>query len=157
MFISRLSLQRFGKPVRFFSSAPLELLTRDFLQALESRKSWETVKQFYHPDVLQTEFPSEITKVATVRSLPDLELAAEKGSKVIKKERYDIKNIHSVGKTVILEAIWRGTLAIPLGKLKVGDDIIADFAQFYEYAEDPADGKMKIIRQRNYDCFQSFM
>jgi hypothetical protein len=48
-------------------------------------------------------------------------------------------------------------LAIPLGKLAVGDQMVANFAQFYEFEEDSNDNKMKIIRQRNYDCFDPFI
>ena len=156
MLRSRFALRAGYNSSRWLSSKPLEAVTKDFLKSLETRKSWEDVKKYYHPDILQIEYPNAITKVAAIRSLTDLEAAAEKGSKVISKERYEVKNIFSSGNTVILEAIWRGTLAIPLGKLKAGDDIIADFAQFFEYATD-ADGTMKIIKQRNYDCFQPFL
>lgn len=150
-------VRHFSKNIRLFSSTSLELRTKEFLKAIETRKSWDDVKPFYHPDILQIEYPNAIVKVAAVRNMADLETAAEKGSKVIQKERYEVKNLFSSGNTVILEAIWKGTLAIPLGKLKAGDDMIADFAQFYEFALDPLDGQMKIIKQRNYDCFQPFV
>jgi hypothetical protein len=51
---------------------------------------------------------------------------------------------------VIIEAIWTGTLAIPLGNIPIGGQMKAWFAQFYEFK----DGK--IIKQRNYDCFEPF-
>lgn len=50
---------------------------------------------------------------------------------------------------MIIEAIWRGTLAIPLMGKEAGAEMTAFFAQFYQFK----DGK--IIHQRNYDCFES--
>ncbi|WP_158500563.1 nuclear transport factor 2-like protein [Spirosoma radiotolerans] len=51
---------------------------------------------------------------------------------------------------VIVEVIWRGVLAIPIGQIPAGGEMKTTFAQFFDYA----DGK--IIRQRNYDCFDTF-
>lgn len=41
-------------------------------------------------------------------------------------------------------------MAIPFGNKKAGDEMVAYFAQFYEFEGD------KIIKQRNYDCFETF-
>lgn len=105
---------------------------------------------FYHPDIEQIEYPNTLTKNTTIRKLNDLKLAAEKGKQVLQKEEYEILNSYTVGNTVILEALWTGTLAIPLGSIPVGGQMKAHFAQFFEFK----DGK--IIRQRNYDCFEPF-
>jgi hypothetical protein len=52
------------------------------------------------------------------------------------------------GDTVALEVLWAGTLAVPLGSLPAGSELRARFAVFLEFQKDG-----KIIRQRNYDCF----
>ncbi|MCB0631806.1 MAG: hypothetical protein R2824_20670 [Saprospiraceae bacterium] len=39
---------------------------------------------------------------------------------------------------------------LPVGNLSAGEDMVAYFAQFFEFK----DGK--IYRQRNYDCFEPF-
>ncbi|MCB9307325.1 MAG: nuclear transport factor 2 family protein, partial [Lewinellaceae bacterium] len=62
----------------------------------------------------------------------------------------EVKNLLSVGDTVVLECIWRGTLAIPIGNIPAGGQMTAYFAQVFEFR----DGK--IYRQRNYDCFEPF-
>ena len=51
---------------------------------------------------------------------------------------------------MILEVLWAGTLAIPVGSLAAGDEMRAHFAVFIELR----DGR--IYRQRNYDCFEPF-
>jgi ketosteroid isomerase-like protein len=51
---------------------------------------------------------------------------------------------------VILEVVWAGTLAIPVGSLAAGDEMRAYFAVFIALR----DGR--IYRQRNYDCFEPF-
>jgi ketosteroid isomerase-like protein len=43
-----------------------------------------------------------------------------------------------------------GTLAVPFGSFPVGSQMKAFFAVFLEFREG------KIIRQRNYDCFEAW-
>jgi ketosteroid isomerase-like protein len=104
--------------------------------------------KFYHPDVRQIEFPNTLTKAKTVRTLEDLKNASERGTQVLQKETYEILRSFTTGNTVIIEAIWTGVLALPLGAIPIGGEMKAYFAQFYEFQ----DGK--IISQRNYDCFE---
>jgi ketosteroid isomerase-like protein len=125
-------------------------IAKDFILAVETRKSAEDVARFYHDDVVQTEFPNAITKTTAVRKIDDLRNASQKGKQVLSKEKYKIVHAHKDGNTVIIEAVWTGTLAVPLGKLAAGDEMKAYFAQFFEFKEG------KIFRQRNYDCFEPF-
>lgn len=122
----------------------------DFLKAVSSRKSPEELRVFYHPHIEHIEYPNAITKNTTFRNIDALLEGAEKGSKVLVKEEYEIIKSYGFEDSVIIEAIWTGTLAIPLGKLEPGDKMKAYFAQFFEIK----DGK--IFRQRNYDCFEPF-
>lgn|SRR5690606_4082457 len=122
----------------------------DFLKMMEQRKSANDLDAFYHPEVEQVEYPNAITKAMATRTLSDLKEASEKGSKILTKEEYEIKNLISAGDTVVLECIWKGTLAILLGNIPAGGQMKAYFAQIFEFK----DGK--IYRQRNYDCFEPF-
>ena len=124
--------------------------TLRFLRMVEESNDPSKLRDFYHPETEQTEFPNAITKELTRRNLLDLETAAERGSKVMTKQQIQVVKSYVCDNTVIIEAIWRGTLAIPIGKLNAGDEMIAYFGQFFEYV----DGK--IYRQRNYDCFEPF-
>lgn len=121
-----------------------------FLKMLESRTSSDELEIFYHPHSQQIEFPNALTKQCTIRSLQELKEASDKGSKVLTKEEYEVKNILSINDTVVLECVWRGTLAIPIGNIGAGGQMKAYFAQIFEFKDD------KIFRQRNYDCFEPF-
>lgn len=128
----------------------LNQLAAEFIKTLQSRNSAEEILRFYHADIEQVEYPNAVTKNTAVRNMEDLKQAAERGKKVMAKEEYEIIKSYTIGHTVIIEALWTGTLAIPIGAVPVGGQIKAHFAQFYEFM----DGK--IIRQRNYDCFEPF-
>lgn len=66
------------------------------------------------------------------------------------KEEDEVKATYAIGEKVILECIWKGTLAISIGNLPVDGQMVAYFAQIFEFKEE------KIFRQRNYDCFEPF-
>jgi hypothetical protein len=127
-----------------------ETLVIDFLKMVEYRNSSKELEHFDHPGVEQIEYPNAITRNAATRTLIDLKNASERGKGVLSKEAYEVKRLYSFGDTVILECIWRGTLAIPIGNIPIGGVMTAYFAQFFEFK----DGK--IFRQRNYDCFEPF-
>jgi hypothetical protein len=122
----------------------------EFLEVLQSRKSFGEPERFYHPDVVQIEYPNTLTKHLTTRNLSELKTASDRGLQVLQKESYEVINSFASGNTVILEVIWRGTLSIALGNIPAGGEMKAYFAQFFEFK----DGL--IISQRNYDCFESF-
>ena len=121
-----------------------------FLKMIEESRSSSELEKFYHPDIEQQEYPNAVTKNITVRNLADLKAGSDKGRKIMLKEEYEIKNLFSVADVVILEAVGKGTVAVPVGNIPAGGQMTAYFAQFFEFK----DGK--IFRQRNYDCFGPF-
>ena len=128
-----------------------EALVLNFLKKLETRKSSAELKAFYHEEIEQIEYPNAILKEKASRNLSEIMAASERWQKVITKEAYEVLEMYSIRDTVIIEALWQGTLAIPIGKLKAGDKMKANFAQFYQIKEG------KIYKQKNYDCFESFI
>ena len=122
----------------------------DFIKAVENRSSGAELWHFYHPDIEQTEYPNTFVKNTVVRKLNDLYEASQRGKKVLQKEEFKVIHSYAQGDTVIIEAVWKGTLAIPVGNTPAGGEMTAYFAQFFEFR----DGK--IYRQRNYDCFEPF-
>ncbi len=122
-----------------------------FLKAVGEGKTGDELNEFYDEDVLQIEYPNMLTKQLVERDLEALKNASEKGKQVLSSQNYEIVKSYELGDTVIIEANWTGVLAIPLGKCQVGDEMKAYFAQFFDFK------KHKIIRQRNYDCFESFV
>jgi hypothetical protein len=131
-------------------SEKISEIASQFIKTLQTRNSSDELLKFYHKDIEQIEFPNTLTKNIAIRNLEDLQLAAERGKKVLKKEEYEIIKSYSFGNTVIIEAVWTGTLAVPIGNIPVDGEMKAYFAQFYEFKDD------KIIKQRNYDCFEPF-
>jgi len=125
-----------------------EKIVSDFLTMLTSHRSAADLEKFYHPEIEQCEYPNATTKNIAVRKLDDLKAGSERGLKLMSKEAYEIRNLFSSGNVVILEAVWKGTLAVPVGNIPTGGVMTAYFAQFFELK----DGK--IYRQRNYDCFE---
>jgi ketosteroid isomerase-like protein len=121
-----------------------------FIHTLQNRTSSDELLPFYHPDIEQIEFPNAITRTTAIRNLDDLKAASERGQQVMQKEEYEVTRSYVLDNTVVIEAIWTGTLAIPIASIPAGGQMKANFAQFYDFK----DGL--IIRQRNYDCFQPF-
>lgn len=128
----------------------LKAIVQNYLSVLQNRVSSTELEQFYHPDVIQIEYPNTLTKNLTSRSLQDLKAASERGLNVLQKETYEIIHIYEHGSTVIAEVVWTGVLNIALGNIPAGGELKAWFAQFFDFEGD------KIIRQRNYDCFEPF-
>lgn len=127
-------------------------IVKDFLRAIgEEGKTGDELETFYAKEILHTEYPNTLTKNLTTRDLRALKEASEKGSKIMQSQRYELVKAYESGNTVIIEAIWTATIAIPIGSIPAGGEMKAYFAQFFEFEQG------KIIRQRNYDCFEPFL
>ncbi|MFA5761247.1 MAG: nuclear transport factor 2 family protein [Dehalococcoidales bacterium] len=126
-------------------------IVTEFLKALSDGKSGDELKQFYDEEVVQTEYPNLLTGKTIARNLVEILEASVRGKQVITGQNYEITKSYAVDDNVIIEAIWTGVLAIPLGKLAAGDEMKAYFSQIYEFKNG------KIIKQRNYDCFEKFV
>jgi ketosteroid isomerase-like protein len=134
------------------AEASLEIVRR-YLAAIEADTGGGTTGgavEFFHPDVVQEEFPNRFVPSGARRDLAGLREAAARGRAVLRGQRYEVRAAYAVGDTVILEVLWAGTLAVPVGSLAAGDEMRAHFAVFIELR----DGR--IYRQRNYDCFEPF-
>ena len=105
---------------------------------------------FYHPDVVQHEFPNRLIPSGAIRELADILDGAERGAKLMERQIYDIHTVTEVGDRVILEYTWTGYPRTPVGTVRAGEPMTARICQVIEYE----DGR--IIRQRNYDCFDPF-
>lgn len=126
-------------------------LALNFLKAIENNVPADKLREFYDDEIEQIEFPNQITKQLTKRGIAELMEANERGRQVLTKQTFEVTKSHVIGNTVILEAIWTGILAIPVGSVPAGGEMTAYFAQFFEFRNG------KIMRQRNYDCFEWIM
>ena len=66
------------------------------------------------------------------------------------RQMYKIKQEIADLDRVALEVEWVGTLAVPFESIPAGGQMRVFFAMFLEFREG------KIIRQRNYDCYEAW-
>jgi ketosteroid isomerase-like protein len=121
-------------------------LAREYLESLGRADELGGLR-FFAEDVVQVEFPNRLVPTGATRDLAALRDAAVRGRKVMAAQRFEILNAIASGDQVAVEALWSGTLAVPLGSIPAGGQMRARFAIFLTYR----DGK--IVRQHNYDCF----
>jgi ketosteroid isomerase-like protein len=121
-------------------------LAREYLDSIGKADELGGLR-FFADDVVQVEFPNRLVPNGATRDLAALRDAAERGRRVMTAQRFEVVNAIASGEQVAVEAIWTGTLAVPLGNIPAGGQLRARFAIFLTYR----DGK--IVRQHNYDCF----
>lgn len=121
-------------------------IARRYLATMESGTPEEKLS-FFAADVQQEEFPNRITPTTRVRDLAGLREGIERGRTIMSAERYEILNALADGDQVALEVQWSGTLSTSLGPLTAGTTLRARLAIMLELR----DGR--ILRQRNYDCY----
>jgi hypothetical protein len=122
-------------------------LIRSYLNALESGVIGDELAQFFTPDAVQIEFPNRLNANGGRSDLATILLRAEQGQKILSQQTYEIQSETVEDACIAVEAIWTGTLAIPLGTLAPGSTMKAHFAIHFEIREG------RIAVQRNYDCF----
>ena len=127
-------------------SSDLLRLARDYLESIGKADELGGLR-FFADDVIQVEFPNRLVPNGVTRDLAALREGAERGRKVMTAQRFEVVNAIASGEQVAVEAIWTGTLAVPMGSIPAGGQMRARFAIFLTYR----DGK--IVRQHNYDCF----
>jgi ketosteroid isomerase-like protein len=121
-------------------------IVKAYFAALD--RSPDSVVEFYHPDVLQEEFPNRFLPNGARRDLLALREAAYRGRKAMASQRFEVLYMFADGDTVVVECEWSGTLAMALGDATpAGSAMKARFAQFFVIDAG------KIVGQRNYDCF----
>ncbi|MDB6080685.1 MAG: hypothetical protein JWO82_4432 [Akkermansiaceae bacterium] len=125
-------------------------LIRQYFAAVENRASEEDITAFFHPDVIQEEFPNRFSPQGARRDFTGLMDASNRGRMAVENERYEIVSAMAQGGRVAMEVKWSAVLKIPAGTLQPGDVMSARLGIFIELR----DGK--IFRQRNYDCFDPF-
>jgi len=125
-------------------------LARRYLAAIEAGAVGDELAAFFSADVQQIEFPNRLVPAGTQRDRAALLEGAVRGQQILAHQRYEVHAAYADGPAVILEVLWVGTLAVNVATIPAGGDMRAHFAVVLEMA----DGR--IVRQRNYDCFDPF-
>lgn len=111
----------------------------------------EKLAAYCSPAMVQTEFPNLFSPALSHYSLNDLLSGSQKGKGILSGQRIEIIRHFESGNTIIVEALWTGTLALPLGQIPIGGELRAHIARFFEFENG------KIVQQRNYDCFEPYL
>jgi ketosteroid isomerase-like protein len=120
-------------------------LARSYLQSIERGG---TLEPFFASEVEFVIYPNSLVPQVNRHNLAGALDGAERGRKIMARQKYLITDELVEGDRVALEVEWTGTLALPFGGLPAGGQMKAYFAMFLEFREG------KIVAQRNYDCFE---
>ena len=123
-------------------------LIRSYLSALASGAAGEELRPFFVPDAVQIELPNRLNPKGGTSDLTRLLARSEQGRHLFSAQSYEIRSETAEDERVAVEAVWTGTLAVPLGSLAAGATMRAFFSMHFEMR----DGKIAV--QRNYDCFE---
>lgn len=117
-------------------------VARRMIGAIENGDRTE-VQALYADDAVQHELPNALVPNGIRRDKQGILEAFDRGAALMAKQRFEITNAVSEGRHAAVEADF-------FGETKSGKTFRARFAMFFEVV----DGK--IVRQRNYDCFDPF-
>src|SRR5262249_39645508 len=123
---------------------------RRYFDAIEAGVGPEELAGFFSPDIIQEEFPNRLVPLGARRGLKEILDASRKGKEVMQSQRYEIIHAICEADEIVLEVRWTGIPNVPIGSLPPGSAMRARFAVFIRIAEG------RIVRQRNYDCFDAF-
>jgi ketosteroid isomerase-like protein len=122
-------------------------IAKQYLSRLSDGAGPEELDSFFAPDVIQEEFPNRLRPNGASGNLQAMKEARARGLALLKAERFELVNAVASDDEVAMEVIWTGTVRNAAGPFAAGQALRARFALFMEFR----DGR--IIRQRNYDCF----
>jgi ketosteroid isomerase-like protein len=121
---------------------------RRYIAALSSGAGTDEISQFFTPDMVQEEFPNRLLPNGATRDLNGMKEARLRGKARLSAETFEVLNALASGGQVAMELRWTGTIGASTGPFKAGQELRARFAVFMEFRD------ARIVRQRNYDCFE---
>ena len=66
---------------------------REYLQAVESMGSFETLFEFFAPEAVVREYPNRVAPQGRLRRLEDLRAAYEQGRKIMRSQTYEVNHV----------------------------------------------------------------
>lgn len=128
---------------------PIDVASR-YLRAIETRAPLEALGALLHEDVVIEVLPNRLDPRGSRSTRAQALAAAERGRALMREERYEVTSAMGQGERAVLEVVWTGVLAVPLGTLAAGAVMRARSSMHFELR----DGR--IAAQRNYDCFDAW-
>lgn len=125
-------------------------LAIEYMKAVEGGAIGDALARFLHPDVTHYDLPNRYNPAGKISDRKGMLASAERGQKVMRRQKYDILTTVEQGNTVVLEMDWIGELAIAVAGIPAGGEMHARIATFLEFE----DGL--VILQRDYVCYDPF-
>jgi ketosteroid isomerase-like protein len=122
-------------------------IAKEYLARMSAGAGPEELEEFFAPDVVQEEFPNRLLPNGATRDLQALKEGRARGNALLSAERFELVNAVARDEQVAVEVIRTATVRQAVGPFAAGQILRARFAVFMEFR----DGR--IVRQRNYDCF----
>ncbi|WP_421762148.1 nuclear transport factor 2 family protein [Devosia sp.] len=110
----------------------------------------DAVLACYWHDALQIEWPNRLKSKGDRRLVGQLVADFARGQRILSSQTYEVQRFAETSDFVMVEVLWKGELAIPVGKLAPGDQMIAHSSIAFDFKDE------RIVSQRNYDCFEEF-
>jgi ketosteroid isomerase-like protein len=117
---------------------------------LERVQRFEAFTELVDPDIRFLERPNRLNGNGQERDLRGALEGLARGRALLSQQSYEVTNQIESGDTIVVEALWKGTLAIDAGPLKKDQTLEAFLCMVFEFRGG------KIHRQRNYDCYPPF-
>jgi ketosteroid isomerase-like protein len=104
----------------------------------------------YAENAVQIEHPNRLKPKGDRRSPTAMAEALGRGKQMLSAERYEVLDATGSGENLALRVKWTGTLAVAVGALKPGDQMVCESGIFMRFSGG------RIAEQHNYDCFGEF-
>ncbi len=105
----------------------------------------------YAENAVQVEHPNRLKPNGDRRSPLAMAESLGRGKQMLREERYEILEAVPAGDLLALQVKWTGVVAVPVGALQPGEEMVCESGIFMRFQGD------KIVEQHNYDCFADFL
>lgn len=130
----------------FMNSSPVTA-GRAFYAALEGGAHGDALRDLVTDDVRTITHPNLVAPAGTDTTLEEMITNSSRGAGLLSGQRYDIHDVIEVDDLAIFRMTWRGTIAIDAGPFRVGQELVAEIAQFLT----ARDGR--VSRIETFDCY----
>lgn len=105
----------------------------------------------YAENAVQVEHPNRLKPNGDRRAPAKMAEDLARGKQMLRAEHYELVEATAAGDRVALQVRWTGVLAVPVGVLLPGDEMVCESGIFLRFEGD------RIAEQHNYDCFEDFL
>lgn len=105
----------------------------------------------YAENAVQVEHPNRLKPNGDRRAPAKMAEDLARGKQMLREEHYELIEATAAGDRVALRVRWTGVLAVPVGALRPGDEMVCESGIFLSFEGD------RIAEQHNYDCFEDFL